>query len=78
MPSFLQDDNGKKSSLRLVWVAIVFTFLFVWAYLCISKGEWIHFEVGDALALTGLMGIKPAQKYIEMKNGGKSCNVTGS
>jgi hypothetical protein len=47
---------------------MIFVFIGTWSYLCISTKQWIAFQVGDAMAIGVMLGVKPAQKYLEGKN----------
>ena len=69
MSKAFEDDNGNKSSMRLIWAICVLTIMAVWAVVCIKNNQLYSFELGDAALMTGLFGGKVAQKYLEAKNG---------
>lgn len=64
----IQDSDGKPSFSRLVWMLIVSSIIFIWAYLSIKHNAIQHFTPGHAAWFTALFGSKVGQTYIERQN----------
>lgn len=78
MSGFLQDANGNNSSLRLVLIIIVLGIVGVWAYLCITKGEFIEFPIKTLVAIVLPLLAKLVQNGQEQKAQNKPSGASES
>lgn len=69
---FLSEDNGNRSSARLISFIITTVILFTWSYTCIKTKTFIPFDYSQVAILLGAFGLKVAQKSNEEKSNG-SC-----
>jgi predicted transporter len=64
---WFQDDVGSSSSMRIVTVVVLLTFMAVWAIISIRQGLLQPLDFGDAAFVGVFIGGKVAQKAFEIK-----------
>ena len=69
--SFLSDNEGHKSSIRLIWCIVVLIIIVTWSYICISTNQFISFSSADVGLIGVLFAGKVGQKYVEENKNGK-------
>ncbi len=63
--SFLKDDDGNASSMRVMSFATVMILMVTWAYVCISTGTLVSFgkeELGLLMIAFGAKGYQKGQE----------------
>lgn len=70
--NMFQDNQGKTSVSRVVWVVAVLGIVFTWAFISWTSIELQHFTTGDAAWFAGLFGSKIGGTIIERDFGIKS------
>lgn len=61
------DDENYASSMRIIFVIFVLSFVVAWLYVTFISGEFIHFSDADAVVLGLAFGSKALQSYCECK-----------
>lgn len=64
--SFLNDDDGNQSSMRIIVFLIIACVLFNWTFLTVKTGAWIKLDIESIMMVLGSMGFKAVQKNIEL------------
>ena len=67
MGSYFEDDKGNKSSMRLVWAFSVIVIIATWCFVSIKTLAIATIDMGTAVAFSGLIAGKVAQKWVEEK-----------
>ena len=67
MASYLEDKDGNKSSMRLVWAFSVIAIIATWCIVSIKTLAIATIDMGTAVAFSGLIAGKVAQKWVEDK-----------
>lgn len=57
--------EGNFCIIRTIWIIVVLSIVFVWAYLSCTSLELQHFTTGDAGWFLGLFGCKVGNTYVE-------------
>jgi len=70
--NMFEDNQGKTSVSRVIWVFAVLGIVFTWAYISWVSKELQHFSTGDAAWFAGLFGSKIGGTIIERDFGIKS------
>jgi len=63
--TMFNDQDGKRSSMRIIWSISVIIVMIVWAIASIYHREFIHFTSGDVCFFTTLFGLKVGQSTVE-------------
>ena len=69
MNKFLEDNGGKKSSMRLIWGFTIITIIATWSVVSILTKVMQPIDPTLGLIVASAFGAKTWQKYIETKNG---------
>lgn len=67
--SMFEDNQGKTSVSRIIWVVAVLGIVFTWAFLSWTSNELQHFSTGDAAWFGALFGSKIGGTIIEREFG---------
>lgn len=67
MASYLEDGEGNKSSMRFVWAFSVIVIIATWSVISIKTLSIAEIDMGTAVAFSGLIAGKVAQKWVEEK-----------
>jgi len=62
LSQFFSEDNGNKSSMRLLVAAVVLIPLITWSVMCIKTGQMISWDLPDIGLIATALGMKAYQK----------------
>ncbi len=66
----VQDENGKVSPARLIWIICVLGIIATWCWISFKSMMLQHFSTGDAAWFTALFGSKVGHSIIERRGYG--------